>query len=77
MGPLCPIAKAAEEALFHTEAVTAFLCCKAGVASRSPKTAAEETHHCTVVWAGAAEAAVCVHSTPRRGPGVINTAGTL
>lgn len=49
---------------------------KAGVASRSPKTAAEDTHHCTVARAGALEEAVYVHNTPHRGPGVINTAGT-
>lgn len=78
MASLFPSAMAAEEALFHTEAVMAFLCHKASVASHSPKTVVEGTHRCTAVGgAGAVEGAVYVRNTPRRGPGVLNTAGTL
>lgn len=69
MVSLCPFAKADEEALFHTEAVMAL------VASRSPKTVAADTHHCTVAGAGAAEVAVYVHNMLRHGPVVNNTAG--
>lgn len=72
---------AAEEALFHTEAVMTCLCqdfFEESVACHSPKTVAEGTHHCTVVGgADAVEGAVYVHNMPLRGPGVINTAGTL
>lgn len=68
MASLCPVAKAAEEALFHTVPV---------MASHSPKTAVEGTHHCTVAGAGVVEAAVYVHNMPHRGSGVMSTAGTL
>lgn len=77
MASLCLFGEAAEEALFHTEEVMALLCHKAGVASHSPKTAAEDTHHCTVAGAGGVEAAVFVHNMPHRGPCLITTAGKL
>lgn len=64
-------AKAAEEALFHTEAVSA------DMASHSPKTAAADNRHCTVAGAGAVEVAVYGHNMPHHGPAVKHTAGKL